>query len=143
MVAEAAPSSSAAIWSLRRDEITFDRLHKVPPLPGSPRSDLLTRPPARSPARPLTLVRVDATDLRPCPAPRVLPAPLPVLRRSAELLVAPRGWRFLRALVSSVGFDLIRWSPVGRFYYIGLLRLLSWRGVPVMKLGVLHGDGTE
>ncbi|XP_062206051.1 uncharacterized protein LOC133907937 [Phragmites australis] len=28
MVAEAAPSSSAAIWSHRRDEITFDRLHK-------------------------------------------------------------------------------------------------------------------
>ncbi|CAN6324389.1 unnamed protein product [Urochloa humidicola] len=28
MVAEAAPSSSAAIWSRRRDEITFDRLHK-------------------------------------------------------------------------------------------------------------------
>ncbi|CAL4940944.1 unnamed protein product [Urochloa decumbens] len=28
MVAEAAPSSSSAIWSRRRDEITFDRLHK-------------------------------------------------------------------------------------------------------------------
>lgn len=50
MVAEAAPFSSSAIWSCHRDEITFDRLHKVPPLPGSPRSDLLTRPPARPPA---------------------------------------------------------------------------------------------
>jgi len=40
MVAEAAPS---AIWSRRRDEITFDRLHKVPPLPVSPRSDLPAR----------------------------------------------------------------------------------------------------
>nr|CAB3500003.1 unnamed protein product [Digitaria exilis] len=48
MVAEAPPCSSAAIWSRRRDEITFDRLHKVRPLPGSPRSDL----PARLPADP-------------------------------------------------------------------------------------------
>uniref|UniRef100_A0A0A8Y9C9 Uncharacterized protein n=1 Tax=Arundo donax TaxID=35708 RepID=A0A0A8Y9C9_ARUDO len=40
MVAEAA-LSSAAIWSRRRrDKITFDRLHKVLPLRGSPRSDL-------------------------------------------------------------------------------------------------------
>uniref|UniRef100_A0A804PBV6 Uncharacterized protein n=1 Tax=Zea mays TaxID=4577 RepID=A0A804PBV6_MAIZE len=29
MVAEAAPFSSSAIWSCHRDEITFDRLHKV------------------------------------------------------------------------------------------------------------------
>jgi hypothetical protein len=47
MIAEAAPSSSSAIWSRRRDEITLDRLHKVLPLPGSPRSDLLTCPPDR------------------------------------------------------------------------------------------------
>ncbi|KAG8095591.1 hypothetical protein GUJ93_ZPchr0012g20319 [Zizania palustris] len=42
MVAEAPPSnSSCAIWSRRRDEITFDRLHKVDAPLGSAHGALL------------------------------------------------------------------------------------------------------